>query len=101
MAMAVLPASCKVDFELLKEATGSKAVELATENEFRDKFPDCEIGAMPPFARLYGMEAFVAETLTADDEIAFNAGSHTELMRLAYKDFAKLMKPKVVRVAKA
>jgi len=101
MTMVVLPASCKVDFELLKEATGAKDADLASENEFRDKFPDCEVGAMPPFANLYGMEAIVAETLTGDDEIAFNAGSHTELMRLAYKDFAKLVKPKVMRVAMA
>lgn len=101
MAMVVLPASCKVDFELLKEATGAKEAGLASENEFRDKFPDCELGAMPPFANLYGMEAIVAETLMGDDEIAFNAGSHTELMRLAYKDFARLVNPKVMRVATA
>ena len=101
MAMVVLPASCHVDFELLREATGARDAELATESEFRASFPDCEIGAMPPFANLYGMEAFVAETLTSDDEIAFNAGTHTELMRLAYKDFARLVNPRVVRVAKA
>lgn len=100
LAMVVLPASCHVDFELLKAATGAKSAELASETEFRNKFPDCEIGAMPPFANLYGMEALVADTLTDDEEIAFNAGSHTELIRLAYKDFARLVNPRVVRVAK-
>jgi Ala-tRNA(Pro) deacylase len=101
MAMVVLPASSNVDFELLKQATGAKTAELATETEFRSKFPDCEIGAMPPFGNLYGVETFVAENLTADHQIAFNAGSHTELIRLTYKDFERLVNPRVVRVAKA
>jgi len=97
MAMAVLPATYKVDFDLLKEVSGASKVELASEQEFKDMFPECEIGAMPPFGNLYGMEVFVAETLAEDQEIAFNAGSHTELIRLAYKDFEKLVKPKVVK----
>ncbi len=96
MAMAVLPASFKVDFELLKKAAGAGNIELAGEQEFEDMFPECDIGAMPPFGNLYGMEVFVAEKLAEGEEIAFNAGSHTELIRLAYKDFERLVKPKVV-----
>ena len=96
MAMAVLPASCKVDFDLLKKATEAATIEIANEKEFKDLFPDCEIGAMPPFGNLYGMEVFVAKTLTEDREIAFNAGSHRELVKLAYKDFEQLVKPKVI-----
>jgi Ala-tRNA(Pro) deacylase len=99
MAMAVLPAPHKVDFKLLKEAIGAKSVELATEQEFADDFPECEPGAMPPFGNLYGMDVYVAAKLAADEEIAFNAGSHTELFRLAYKDFDRLVKPKVVQFA--
>ena len=95
MAMAVLPASYKVCFDLLKEATGASTVELASEEEFQDKFADCEIGAMPPFGNLYGMEVFVADSLADDEEIAFNAGSHRELIKLAYKDFERLVQPKV------
>lgn len=95
MAMAVIPASKKVDFGLLKGVTGGQKVELATENEFRYKFPECEIGAMPPFGNLYGMEVFVAEALAEDETIAFNAGSHTELIKLAYSDFYRLVKPKI------
>ncbi|HYN14913.1 MAG TPA: YbaK/EbsC family protein, partial [Terriglobales bacterium] len=64
--------------------------------EFKDWFPDCETGAMPPFGNLYGMRVFVDESLTRDKEIAFNAGSHRELMRLAYEDFEKLVKPTVL-----
>ncbi len=96
MAMAVLPASCKVDFDLLKKATEAATIEIANEKEFKDMFPDCEIGAMPPFGNLYRMAVFVAKTLTEDREIAFNAGSHRELVKLAYKDFERLVKPKVI-----
>jgi Ala-tRNA(Pro) deacylase len=97
MAMAVLPASQKIDFALLNTAVGAQ-VELAGEKEFTDMFPDCEVGAMPPFGNLYGLEVYVSESLTRDKEIAFNAGSHIELVKLAYKDFAMLVKPKVVKM---
>ncbi len=96
MAMAVLPASHKVDFEMLKDIVGTENIELATEREFKDLFPECEIGAMPPFGNLYGMDVYVAESLTDDEDIAFNAGSHTELIKMAYDDFEKLVKPRVV-----
>jgi len=99
MAMAVLPASHQVDFELLKAATGAQRVELAGERAFRDMFPECELGAMPPFGNLYGMEVIVSKTLAEDEHIAFNAGSHTELIRLAYQDFQRLVEPKVVKLS--
>ncbi len=97
MTMAVLPASYKVNFDLLKEASGASKVELANEKEFEDKFPGCEIGAMPPFGNIYEMEVFVDKSLSEDEEIAFNAGSHTELIRLSYKDFNRLVKPVVIK----
>ena len=96
MAMAVLPASYNVDFDLFKKVAGTSKVELATEKEFKDMFPGCDVGAMPPFGNLYVMDVFVAESLGEDEEIAFNAGSHAELIRLAYKDFEKLVNPKVM-----
>ena len=94
LAMAVLPASYKVSFEQLKSELAADKVRLAYEQEFMDKFPDCEVGAMPPFGNLYGMDVYVAESLTEEEEIAFNACSHTELIKLKYKDFDKLVKPK-------
>lgn len=97
MAMAVLPASYKVDFALLKKAAKAKKAELASEQEFKDLFPECEVGAMPPFGNLYGMDVFVAESLTEDEEIAFNACSHKELIRMTFKDYEKLAKPKVIK----
>ena len=97
IAMAVVPASFKVSLDLLKDAAGASKVELAREQEFENMFPGSEIGAMPPFGNLYGMEVFVDESLSQDEEIAFNAGSHTELMRLAYRDFERLVKPKAAK----
>ena len=99
MAMAVLPASKVIDFDRLKAAAGATSVELASEDEFRDRFPECELGAMPPFGNLYDMPVYVDETLSRDVEIAFNAGSHKELFRMAYKDFESLVKPAVADFA--
>jgi len=99
LVMAVLPASYRVVLDFLKEATGAEHVELATEQEFRDRFPGCEPGAMPPFGNLYGMVVYVSESLTEDEEIAFNAGNHTELIRLAYRDFERLVEPNVVKLS--
>lgn len=98
-AMAVLPAKYLIDIDLLKAAAGTDNVELAGEKEFRDMFPDCDPGAMPPFGNLYDMPVYAADTLTKDEEIAFNAGSHTELIKLRYEDFERLVKPKIVRFA--
>ncbi|MBI5149339.1 MAG: YbaK/EbsC family protein [Candidatus Omnitrophica bacterium] len=95
MAMVVLPASDKIDLLLLKELIGAEAVELATEDEFKDIFPDCEIGAMPPFGNLYHIPVYAARKLSEDEEIAFNAGNHRELIKMKYRDFERLVKPKV------
>jgi Ala-tRNA(Pro) deacylase len=97
MAMAVLPASYKVGFDHLKDTLGMKEVRLAYEQEFMDKFPDCEVGAMPPFGNIYGMEVYVAESLAEEEEIAFNACSHTELIKMKFSDFEKLVKPKRIK----
>ena len=99
LAMAVLPASDNVDLGLLKHSTGAQDLRLATEEEFKDAFPDCEIGAMPPFGNLYDMEVFVSPRLAEDEQIAFNAGTHTELVQLAYADFLELVAPAVVRLS--
>ena len=99
LAMAVVPANIKVDLELLKEALDSDDIKLATEAEFTKRFPDCEVGAMPPFGNLYDMEVFVDEDLTEDKEIAFNAGSHLEVIKMEYKDFKNLVRPKILRVS--
>lgn len=99
MAMAVLPATRKVDLDRLRGAAGAKKAQLAHEEEFKGQFPECEPGAMPPFGNLYGMDVFVTPGLAEDREIAFNAGSHTELVRMLYKDFERLVKPRVIEFA--
>jgi Ala-tRNA(Pro) deacylase len=96
LAMAVLPANRKIVLQDLREVTGSDDVRFATEDMFKDHFPDCEIGAMPPFGNLYGVEVFVALALVSNTEIAFNAGSHEEIIKMAYADFERLVKPYVV-----
>lgn len=97
LAMAVLPASHDVNLPALRAATGARSVTLAKESEFKDQFPECEIGAMPPFGNLYGMTVYVDESLSKDKDIAFNAGSHDELLQVSYADFARLVKPTVLK----
>lgn len=99
LVMAVLPASQHVDVELLKAALGATVLTIAQEREFRARFPDCELGAMPPFGNLYDMPVFVADTLAEDEEIAFNAGTFTELVRMRYADFARLVQPTILHFA--
>ena len=95
LALAVLPASHQVDLDRLRAGAQANSVRLASEFEFKDRFPGCETGAMPPFGNLYDMPVYVDETLTRDKVIAFNAGTHHELIRLSYDDFARLVKPVV------
>jgi Ala-tRNA(Pro) deacylase len=98
-AMAVLPGSQNVDLALLRDALGAERVTLAKEAAFKDRFPECDVGAMPPFGNLYGMPVYVADSLTEDEEIAFNAGSHDQLVKMAYRDFERLVQPEVMRFA--
>jgi len=95
LLMVVLPASWKVDFKQLKDVLRAENVRLATEYEFAQLFPDCDIGSMPPFGNLYGIEVYVDELLTRDEEILFEAGTHAGAIKLRYKDFAELVHPKV------
>lgn len=99
MAMAVVPAPDKVDLNRLKQVSGASRVERATEAEFRDRFPDCETGAMPPFGNLYGMPVFVEESLKRNREIAFNAGTHMEVMKLDFADFERLVQPTIAKIS--
>jgi Ala-tRNA(Pro) deacylase len=96
--MAVMPATRKLDLERLREATGSSEARLATEEEFRKLFPECETGAMPPFGSLYDMEVYMSPQLAEDEEIGFNAGSHTEVIKLRYTDYERLARPKVLAI---
>ncbi|MFO1435720.1 MAG: YbaK/EbsC family protein [Gammaproteobacteria bacterium] len=99
LAMAVLPATQRVDLGLLQGAANADRVELAHENEFRDRFPHCELGAMPPFGNLYDMKVFVEESLERNPYIYFNAGSHAELIRMPFSEFKTLLRPTICRIA--
>lgn len=95
LAMAVLPASSLIDFESIKAVFKTRNVTLASEVEFKDCFPDCELGAMPPFGNLYGVSVYVADSLAEHKDIAFSAGTHTEVIILDYSDYRRIVKPHV------
>ena len=99
MAMVVLPAPDFVSMDKLKTVTGAQKVELAGEKEFETRFPDVEAGAMPPFGNLWKLPVFVDQHLREDEEIAFSAGTHTELVKLRYADFERLVEPVVAKLA--
>ena len=93
LAMAVVPASFHVDMDRLKILTGAQVVELATEAEVKDAFPDCETGAMPPFGNLYDMSVYADMNLAEHEEITFTAGAHRELVRMHWDDVLRLVNP--------
>jgi len=99
--MAVLPAPYRVDLDLAKTALGKPDLRLASEQEFASLFPKCEAGAMPPFGNLYNLRVYVDRSLTRDEDIVFNAGTHTQTVKMKYADFARLVQPQVVSVATA
>jgi Ala-tRNA(Pro) deacylase len=98
--LAILPASARTDLGRLKAAFEAKDVRLASELEFTGLFPDCEVGAMPPFGNLYGVPVYVDASLAEDDEIVFNAGTHQDTVRMKYADFARLAQPKLLDFAR-
>lgn len=98
MIMVVLPARYKLDLDLVKKACRAHLLSIATEQEFAEYFPDCEIGAMPPFGHLYHLPVFAAKELAEDQNIAFNAGSHLEVIKMAYADYEKLEKPTIAEL---
>lgn len=98
LVMAVLAAPDRVDIEKMRRCTNGKNVTIATEPDLTRVFPDCELGAIPPFGRLWGLPLYVDERLTRDESILFNAGTHTEAIRMSYQDFARIAEPMVANL---
>ena len=96
--MIVLPADHHIDLEKVEKAVG-EPVSLAKENEFKSLFPDSAIGAMPPFGNLYGLRTYVDRNLTDQDYIVFEAGTHTDAIKMSYRDYEKIVKPEVEDLA--
>jgi Ala-tRNA(Pro) deacylase len=94
LLMVVTPATAKVHLPWVREAVGARDVRLAGEGDFSHMFPDCEVGAMPPFGNLYGVPVLVDDALARDPVILFNAGSHEEMITMTYADFAGLVRPR-------
>jgi len=97
--MTVMPASCRIDFRKLKDVLRETDLRLASEEEFKTVFPDCEAGAEPPFGNLYNIETYVDKSLTEDDQIFFNAGNHYETVVMDYADYDKIVRPRVAEFA--
>jgi len=96
LAMTVLPANYHVDFHRLMDALQTSDMYLATEEEFNARFPDCELGAMPPFGNLYGMKTFASKSLSEDEKITFNAGNHSEVITMKWSDYERLVVPTII-----
>jgi Ala-tRNA(Pro) deacylase len=96
--MTVLPADHQIDLEKVEKAIG-KPASMATEQEFKSLFPDCAVGAMPPFGNLYGLPTYVDKRLSQEDYIVFEAGTHTDAIKLSYRDYEKMVKPLVEDLA--
>ncbi|WP_404365416.1 aminoacyl-tRNA deacylase [Marinobacter sp.] len=97
MAMLVMPATWRVRWDRLTDVLDTDFVQLADEQEFKDRFPDCEVGAMPPFGNLFGMSVYCSEALSEQSELAFSAGTHTESIHMKTHDFLQLVQPVVIR----
>jgi len=95
MVMAVLPSHRQIDLALFAGLAGHKGISLMEEEAFRKQFPDCEIGAMPPFGVFYGLPVYVDALLGQEAVIYFRAGSHREVIEMRYQDFNRLVRPKV------
>jgi Ala-tRNA(Pro) deacylase len=99
--MLVLPAPYHVNPEKAAAAVGTREVHLAEEERFAETFPDCEVGAMPPFGNLYDVPVYVDKTLAEDETIVFRAGTHTDTMSVIYADFERLVEPTLAEFADA
>ena len=99
LMMVVVPATHQVDLEHLQILTGADMLGLADEHDFDDRFPECEIGAMPPFGNLYGMRVYASEALLEDEKIVFHAGTHTEAVRMSVGDYIRLVAPIIQRLS--
>jgi len=95
MLMAVVPANFRVDLEKLGHLLNSQDIRLATEDEFKDLFAECELGAMPPFGNLYDIEVWVDDSLRGNSSISFNAGTHSDAIQMSFADFERLVRPRV------
>jgi Ala-tRNA(Pro) deacylase len=95
MIMAVLPGSHRIELDRLAQLVKAQSIRLATEDEFKDLFPDCELGAMPPFGNLYHLDVWVDTALQGHQNILFNAGTHVETIQMSFADFERLVTPKL------
>lgn len=90
LSMMVLPAHHTVDFEVLQIVLGADHLAMASEREFSYRFPRCEPGAMPPFGHLFGLQTYMVPVFESGSEIAFNAGTHDEIIQMPLEEYLRL-----------
>lgn len=96
LVMTVLPGDHVINMEALKNGIGAKSLALASEGEFIRHFPSCEAGAMPPFGKLFGLPLYCDRALAGELEIEFNAGTHTDTIRMSFSEFERLEAPEIL-----
>ena len=101
LAMVVVPASREVDLGSLRTAAGARLVGLADKAEFATRFEGCQLGAMPPFGNLFGMDTYMDRNLAKEEHIAFTAGTHTDVIEMRFSDYRRLAHPKLIQIAMA
>jgi len=89
-ALAILPAPRVVDLEVIQQALGASEVRLASEPEIAERFPECEVGALPPFGPLFDVAVFVNLDLHDDELVTFTAGTHQDSIRMRCGDLKRL-----------
>ena len=94
--MCVLPACCKIDLDALKDQLGTRQVQLADESEMTELFPDCELGAEPPFGDFYGIQTLMDKTLEPDEYIVFQGGSHARAIKMDMAEYKRIAKPHIL-----
>lgn len=99
LVMGVIRGNDKINLNAVRDSIGARHARLATEDEFIARFPECEIGAMPPFGNLFGLKVYVDPALAQDELIYFNAGNHAQTVHMKYKDFARLVQPEIARLS--
>jgi Ala-tRNA(Pro) deacylase len=98
--MVVIPATKLVDFHEIRPVLGFTSARLATEKELGELFPDCELGAMPPLGPLYGLAVYLDASIAGQETIAFNGGTHRDVIHMNTAEFQRLVRPNIVSLVR-
>lgn len=95
----VLPASRHVNLDSAQRVLQAHAVRLATEAEMEKFFTDCEVGAIPALRHWKNVDVLMDRSLKDEGKILFQAGTHTDAVRLNFQDWYKMVNPQVATIS--